>query len=1073
MDQRRSDSVYSEFWKNNNYKSLYDLIDKLKQEDIYPKDLNKIEYVSILRVISKLTLQGLEFKFVHEMINKNRLEDWLYWYPKDYSRFDLLRSGHKIHDKFDSYVRKINEFQRNSNEKPCFMIQKSDCQEIRCCWRGICQTDYWAKMVLIRQIIMKRGQFAFKKISDIDNGFSTYIEPFMVVPPGFSLIRFKNTYGIENFDLIDFFSFLLEGIFRQVNEKLPIDRVIEFVRSQLPDNYCFDWSTLADPERFKGFCISHESDTRWKQSLLVYMNIHSVDITRFDFKKKLLPIILDKIDFESHKTIIGPKVNNEPQPGETPMANDLEFDVPTCIYLFEGLSMTELDGYEVTIPGKPKTNDIEICQGNKLIGYFLLTENPSSKKYLLSCSVDQLPEIDPNSKNYTLSCTLNNNRVLNREVDIRMLKTQPTETALCIDLGTSNTSAGAYLDSGYVDHPSDFRLSPSIKLDAINTVKFKHQSEWLETIPTAIYVDDLSKKTPELLFGYEALDELCKQNYAPKASVFKSIKRWLRDPGEKIRIEDKNRITKNDIPCGEILYMYINHIIHHAESQFKCRFSTLHFSCPVKLKETYLRSFQSLMCQGGNQYNIQLKDDALDEGVAVLYELITEKLKIIKPNEKISERALIIDCGGGTTDLASCKIECEDKGDHFKLAINVDREDGATDFGGDKITERIMQFMQLRYSARESDKIMNNIDHFLPNFEDIFREIDQLLKDKKDPITSIYEKLTMECQKAESLFPLNYENYEYSQNEYDRVRNNYYTLWEQAEEMKKAFFLSNEGIEVSFSSVANSGPKISIPFKEFKFHFRDNQQWETKTLGESPSFTIREIETLIAPDIYYVLCNLLAPDAQTETDLINYSHIKLSGQSSRINLFRQALKEFLPGRKINAQKIKTEQQTTEHLKLNCLKGAVQYLNDKRVGKIDLSLSYFMPAIPCEIFVKNYRDEIVALGMKGKLIDNAIAIYDLHIKGTDLRFQLSEDEREIKQFRCYKAGGWKKKNLTEILKIDSRINQENHIDTLTSDKIRYIIWSDPTIYGIYIFAVRREGDFYKISEIESFKFDEIE
>ncbi len=676
---------------------------------------------------------------------------------------------------------------------------------------------------------------------------------------------------------------------------------------------------------------------------------------------------------------------------------------------------------------------------------------------------------------FSLRCRLENNQTVTRETDIVLLKPLPTTATLCIDLGTSNTSAGAYLFRDYVDSPIDLAANPAIEIDAINTVKFLSDEKWFETVPTAIYVREINGKSLNLLYGYETQEKLRELNYAPQSSVFKSIKRWLTDPNEELIMEDEKRNTLPGIRRGELLRGYIDYIIHQAESQFKCRFQSLHFSCPVKLKENYLKSFKSLYSrEGERRFNIQLGNDALDEGVAVLYELIREKMKSIEPGRKESEKALIIDCGGGTTDLASCVFECEDTGSHYKLAIKVDREDGDADFGGDKITERIMQFMQVRYASQRADEITNTIDSFLPNFEDIFREIDSWLsQNDQSPIDYIYARLLAECQKAEAIFPLQYEKYRHSRNDYDRVRNNYFTLWEQAEEMKKAFFRSSEGIEVDFNSdKQGSGKKITLLFKNFRFHFRDKNKpgnWEILEMKNSPTFTIREIDTLIAADIYRVLCNLLAPNPEIEKGLIHYHHIKLSGQSSRIGLFRQSLKEFLPGRRIYTLKRSSEQQTTQQLKLNCLRGAIQYLHDKREGKIDLSLEYFKPNVPCEIYVTNYRDERLVLGMKDKPLQEAIGMHDMLNKGSDLRIHFSDNGREFRDER-YIAQQWKKTALRDILKIDPRIEQKTHIDTLESNKIRFILYSSAAIYGIEVFAIKREQDEYFISASEPFKFD---
>lgn len=62
-------------------------------------------------------------------------------------------------------------------------------------------------------------------------------------------------------------------------------------------------------------------------------------------------------------------------------------------------------------------------------------------------------------------------------------------------------------------------------------------------------------------------------------------------------------------------------------------------------------------------------------------------------------------------------------------------------------------------------------------------------------------------------------------------------------------------------------------------------------------FNIKEITQLIKADIYDVVRKFLE-EFYREGRLGQYSMIKLTGQSCRIDVFREALKEFVPGRSI-------------------------------------------------------------------------------------------------------------------------------------------------------------------------------
>lgn len=62
-------------------------------------------------------------------------------------------------------------------------------------------------------------------------------------------------------------------------------------------------------------------------------------------------------------------------------------------------------------------------------------------------------------------------------------------------------------------------------------------------------------------------------------------------------------------------------------------------------------------------------------------------------------------------------------------------------------------------------------------------------------------------------------------------------------------------------------------------------------------FNIREIQQLLKADIYNIVRKFL-DEFYLEGRLQDYSIIKLTGQSCRIDVFREALKEFVPGRSI-------------------------------------------------------------------------------------------------------------------------------------------------------------------------------
>ena len=73
----------------------------------------------------------------------------------------------------------------------------------------------------------------------------------------------------------------------------------------------------------------------------------------------------------------------------------------------------------------------------------------------------------------------------------------------------------------------------------------------------------------------------------------------------------------------------------------------LHISAPVKQKKQFHKLFSEIL----PEYILE-NEIMLDEGVAVLYNSISDLIKQFRFEPNVQQRALIIDCGGGTTDLS-------------------------------------------------------------------------------------------------------------------------------------------------------------------------------------------------------------------------------------------------------------------------------------------------------------------------------------------------------------------------------------------------------------------------------------
>ena len=224
-----------------------------------------------------------------------------------------------------------------------------------------------------------------------------------------------------------------------------------------------------------------------------------------------------------------------------------------------------------------------------------------------------------------------------------------------------------------------------------------------------------------------------------------------------------------------------------AQQRFKCKFKNIYISCPSKQKYKFHTLFKDIL----SDYTVE-SENILEESVAVLYNTISELIEKKKYVQGEWYKALIIDCGGGTTDLSGCSFRISNGRVSYKLDIETSYENGDTDFGGNNLTFRIMQFIKI-LMANSLAKTNENIKKaIIDEFKiDIFRFID------KSGINELYETLNEEYEKAEEIIPTKFQLYETrSKEDYCKVRSNYYFLFDLAEEVKKLFFANPDILKV-------------------------------------------------------------------------------------------------------------------------------------------------------------------------------------------------------------------------------------------------------------------------------------
>ncbi|WP_236896138.1 molecular chaperone [Clostridium beijerinckii] len=650
------------------------------------------------------------------------------------------------------------------------------------------------------------------------------------------------------------------------------------------------------------------------------------------------------------------------------------------------------------------------------------------------------------------------------QFEVKPLK--ETKMPLAIDFGTSNTTAGIYIDKeifpGLNENLTDNREYADYENDKVKFVKIINESkedlEITPLIPSIVGVKHIKEDEIEYAFGHDAMLEARRRYVDDGMSLFYDIKRWISDfeKSEKV-IDVKNKTTF--IKRKDIIKAYLEYIISLAQQRFKCKFKNIYISCPSKQKYKFHTLFKDVL----SDYTVE-SSNILEESAAVLYNTISDLIEKKKYVQGEWYKALIIDCGGGTTDLTGCSFSISNSRVSYRLDIETSYENGDTDFGGNNLTFRILQLIKILMANALSNSKSELKKAIIDEFNiDIFRFID------KSGINELYETLNEEYEKAEAVIPTKFQLYETrSKEDYCKVRSNYYFLFDLAEEVKKLFFSNPDILKVLLTSKEETSlDENIINFDKWKLSYMN--KGTLQVVKEAPSITlsIYEIETLIKGDVYNIIKKFLEKLYEND-ELYDYSLIKLTGQSCKVDIFRDALKEFIPGRIIEINKSKKEVKEEYELKLSCLKGALKYLYDKNFGYADINIESKKPTLPYLLTAYTHAGEQKTL-IKGREINKGFIsrfmdriLLKLYLKDSndnvkyEYNYQFNEEELE-------------KTNARKIGERYPNINQ-HETDNIENNEVKFFVWEEEELWGFYVLAILRKEEELYIGKEKFFYFE---
>ena len=766
----------------------------------------------------------------------------------------------------------------------------------------------------------------------------------------------------------------------------------------------------------------------------------------------------------------------------------IDIDYPGRITLYEGLSLEILDDYRIKSNDSLEEGNVLLVDGNynvcTIFNIKKIVINNEEKYYLVKDA--KIPVKETDNKHYQLLLFSNKYSELLYDIydgeemlngvpiecyslavlQFEVKKLKETTIPLAIDFGTSNTTAGIYINK---ENFQGLNNNISIEFDSTGTeeenikiVKIidfsKEEPKITPLIPSIVGVKNIKDDEIEYIFGYDAQIESKKRYTDDGLTVFYDIKRWVSDFDKKEKAIDQFEKTTL-IRRKDMIKAYLEYIISLANQRFKCKFKNICISCPSKQKYKFHTLFKDIL----SDYLVE-SNNILEESAAVLYNTISELIE--KKNYVNGEeyKALIIDCGGGTTDLTGCVFSISNNRVSYELNIETSYENGDTDFGGNNLTFRIMQFIKIILANKIANTNSNIKEVVLDEFKiDIFRFVD------KYSVKELFESIDEEYEKADEIIPTKYKLYETkSKEEYCKVKSNYFFLFDLAEEIKKIFFSNPELLRVILT--ANDRNSSEAPIIEYdKWKLSAVKGGKLQLVNDVPDIelNIYEIATLIKGDIYNIV-NKFLDKLYRNDELYDYSLIKLTGQSCRVDIFKDAIKEFVPGKVIQLNKATKQNKDEYDLKLTCLKGALKYLYARNFGYADINIESKTPTFPYRITAYTHTGDQKVL-INGKQVPQGFI--SRFMDRILLKLYLMDNDDNVKYEYDYNFDN------EDLREIDAQticeeypnINQ-HETDNIENNEIKFFVWTKEEFWGFYVLAILRRDEQLYIGKEKFFYFE---
>ena len=337
---------------------------------------------------------------------------------------------------------------------------------------------------------------------------------------------------------------------------------------------------------------------------------------------------------------------------------------------------------------------------------------------------------------------------------------------------------------------------------------------------------------------------------------------------------------------------------------------------------------------------------------------------------------------------------------------------------------------------------------------DIFRRVDE------EGAEQVYRLLDEEYKKAEALIPTRFKDYEHKSNsDYYAVKNNFYFLFELAEEIKKTFYGKKDALRVVVSSIPiEESATVCVLADRFKLSIFEEGQLHMLKDIPTVYFSISQLNRLLQGDIYRIVKRFIEAPYESG-ELQDYSIMRLTGQSCKIELFREALKEFIPGKVIESSSRRNQEMLEEHgLKLMCLDGAIKYIKDKRFGFADVAIVNEQPALPYIITAITHTGEEHVL-IQSLNRDQTWGYISRNMTDLTLQLYLKDLNGQVRyKYNCFfDRNEFRPVEAEDIVeRYEKRIVQDD-VDSIVNRELRAFVLADEERWGFLVVPVLRKEE----------------